>query len=173
MILSKLLHKIPVLETFGNLDSEVSELVFDSRKVTEGSLYVAIKGTVSDGHTYINSAVEKGAKTIVCEVLPENLAEGINFIQVKNSSKTLGKLASNFYGNPSENLKLIGITGTNGKTTASTLLFDIFKNLGYQSALISTVEYRIGDEIIPSTHTTPDVIRLNQMLAKAVEKSNE
>ena len=116
MILSKLLHKIPVLETFGNLDSEVSELVFDSRKVTEGSLYVAIKGTVSDGHTYINSAVEKGAKTIVCEVLPEDLAEGINFIQVKNSSKTLGKLASNFYGNPSENLKLIGITGTNGKT---------------------------------------------------------
>ena len=90
MILNKLLHKIPVLETFGNLDSEVSELVFDSRKVTEGSLYVAIKGTVSDGHSYINSAIEKGAKTIVCEVLPEHLAEGINFIQVKNSSKTLG-----------------------------------------------------------------------------------
>ena len=95
-------------------------------------MYVAIKGTVSDGHSYINSAIEKGAKTIVCEVLPENLSEGINFIQVKNSSKTLGKLASNFYGNPSENLKLIGVTGTNGKTTVTTLLFDIFKNLGYR-----------------------------------------
>ena len=176
MILSELLHKIPVLETSGILalsEVEVSEIVFDSRKVTEGSLYVAVKGTVSDGHSYISSAIEKGAKTIVCEVLPENLVNGINYIQVKNSSKTLGKLAANFYGNPSENLKLIGITGTNGKTTASTLLFDIFKNLGYQSALISTVEYRIGDEIIPSTHTTPDVIRLNQMLAKAVENGCE
>ena len=130
MILSELLHKIPVLETSGILalsEVEVSEIVFDSRKVTEGSLYVAVKGTVSDGHSYISSAIEKGAKTIVCEVLPENLIDGINYIQVKNSSKTLGKLAANFYGNPSENLKLIGITGTNGKTTASTLLFDIFK----------------------------------------------
>ena len=169
MILSELLHKIPVLETFGNLHSEVSEIVFDSRKATEGSLYVAIKGTVSDGHTYIDSAIEKGAKAIICEVLPRNLAKDITYVQVKNSSKALGKIAANYFGNPSEKLKLIGITGTNGKTTASTLLFDIFKNLGYQTALISTVEYRIGDEVIPSTHTTPDVIRLNQMLAKAVD----
>ena len=104
MILSELLHKIPVLETFGNLNSEVTEIVFDSRKVTEGSLYVAVKGTVSDGHSYISSAIEKGAKTIVCEVFPENLINEINYILVKNSSKTLGKLAANFFGNPSENL---------------------------------------------------------------------
>lgn len=169
MILSELLHKIPVLETFGNLHTEVSEIVLDSRKATAGSLYVAIKGTVSDGHTYIDSAIEKGAKAIICEVLPRNLAKDITYVQVKNSSKALGKIAANFFGNPSEKLKLVGITGTNGKTTASTLLFDIFKNLGYQTALISTVEYRIGDEVIPSTHTTPDVIRLNQMLAKAVD----
>ena len=171
--LEKLIQRVPTLETFGSLNSEVLEIVFDSRKATEGSLYAAIKGSVSDGHSFINSAIEKGAKTIVCEVLPEKMDENITYIQVKNSSKTLGQLASNFYGNPSEKLKLIGITGTNGKTTVSTLLFDIFKNLGYQTALISTVEYRIGDEVIPSTHTTPDVIRLNQMLAKAVETGCE
>ncbi|WP_297984002.1 UDP-N-acetylmuramoyl-L-alanyl-D-glutamate--2,6-diaminopimelate ligase [uncultured Chryseobacterium sp.] len=169
MQLQELLNRIPVLETYGNQNREVSEIVFDSRKAVENSLYVAVKGTVSDGHSFINSSVEKGATVIVCEDLPETLNENITYIKVKDSSKTLGQLASNFYGNPSEKLDLIGITGTNGKTSTTTLLFDIFKNLGFQSALISTVEYRIGDEVIPSTHTTPDVIRLNQMLAKAVE----
>ena len=169
MILKDLLQRIQVLETIGTLEGEVSELVFDSRKVVENSLYVALKGTISDGHSYINQSIEKGAKTIVCEELPSEINEEVTYLKVENSSKTLGHLASNFYGNPSEKLNLIGVTGTNGKTTVTTLLFDIFKNLGYQSALISTVEYRIGDEIIPSTHTTPDVIRLNQMLAKAVE----
>lgn len=170
MVLSNLLHKIPVLETFGNLNSEVTEIVFDSRKATEGSLYVAIKGTLSDGHNYISSAIEKGAKTILCEVLPQNLIANVQYIKVKNSSKTLGKLAAAFHENPSEKLKLVGITGTNGKTTACTLLFDLFKNLGHKCALISTVEYRIGEESYPSTHTTPDVIRINQILAKAVEE---
>lgn len=169
MQLQELLKRIPVLETHGNQNREVSEIVFDSRKVVENSLYAAVKGTVSDGHSFINSSVEKGATVIVCEDLPETLNENITYIKVKDSSKTLGQLASNFYGNPSEKLDLIGITGTNGKTSTTTLLFDIFKNLGFQSALISTVEYRIGDEVIPSTHTTPDVIRLNQILAKAVE----
>ena len=139
----------------------------------ENSLYVAVKGTVSDGHSFINAAIDKGAKAIVCEVLPENSKADITYIQVKDASKTLGQLASNFYGNPSEKLNLIGITGTNGKTSVTTLLFDIFKNLGFKSALISTVEYRIADEIIPSTHTTPDIVRLNQMLAKAVEMGCE
>ncbi len=171
MQLQELLKRIPVLETHGNQNREVSEIVFDSRKVVENSLYAAVKGTVSDGHSFINSSVEKGATVIVCEDLPETLNENITYIKVKDSSKTLGQLASNFYGNPSEKLDLIGITGTNGKTSTTTLLFDIFKNLGFQSALISTVEYRIGDEVIPSTHTTPDVIRLNQILAKAVEMS--
>ena len=150
-------------------DFGISEIVFDSRKAVENSLYVAVKGTVSDGHSFIHSAIEKGAAAIVCEDLPNHIEENLTYIKVKNSSKTLGQLASNFYGNPSEKLELIGITGTNGKTSAATLLFDVFKNLGLKSALISTVEYRIGEDMIPSTHTTPDVIRLNQMLAKAVE----
>lgn len=169
MNLEALLNRIPVLEMSGNKTRDISEIVFDSRKAVEGSLYVAVKGTVSDGHSFINSAVEKGANTIVCENLPETLDQKITYIKVKDASLTLGQLASNFYGNPSQKLNLIGITGTNGKTSATTLLFDIFENLGFKSALISTVEYRIADEIIPSTHTTPDVIRLNQMLAKAVE----
>ncbi|MCP2037187.1 UDP-N-acetylmuramoyl-L-alanyl-D-glutamate--2,6-diaminopimelate ligase [Chryseobacterium sp. HSC-36S06] len=173
MILEVLLNRIPVLEISGSKTLEISEIVFDSRKAVENSLYVAVKGTVSDGHSFINATIEKGAKAIVCEVLPENSNADITYIQVKDASKTLGQLASNFYGNPSEKLNLIGITGTNGKTSVTTLLFDIFKNLGFKSALISTVEYRIADEIIPSTHTTPDIVRLNQMLAKAVEMGCE
>ena len=173
MNLETLLNRIPVLEITGNKNPEVSEIVFDSRKAVENLLYVAIKGTVSDGHSFINAAIEKGAKIVVCEDLPETLNNEITFIKVKDSSKVLGQLASNFYGNPSEKLNLIGITGTNGKTSATTLLFDIFKNLGFQSALISTVEYRIADEIIPSTHTTPDVLTLNKILAKAVETGCE
>lgn len=173
MNLETLLNRIPVLEITGKQNPEVSEIVFDSRKAVENSLYVAIKGTVSDGHSFINPAIEKGAKIVVCEDLPETLNNEITFIKVKDSSKVLGQLASNFYGNPSEKLNLIGITGTNGKTSATTLLFDIFKNLGFQSALISTVEYRIADEIFPSTHTTPDVLTLNKILAKAVETGCE
>jgi UDP-N-acetylmuramoyl-L-alanyl-D-glutamate--2,6-diaminopimelate ligase len=169
MNLEIVLQRIPVLETIGNLEKKVSEIVFDSRKAVEGSLYVALRGTVADGHSFINSAIEKGAKVIVCEVLPAEIITEVTYLRVADSSKALGHLASNFYGNPSKKLKLIGVTGTNGKTTVTTLLYDIFRNLGHQSALISTVEYRIGDEIIPSTHTTPDVIRLNQLLAKAVE----
>ena len=173
MNLETLLNRIPVLEITGKQNPEVSEIVFDSRKAVENSLYVAIKGTVSDGHSFINAAIEKGTKIVVCEDLPESLNNEITFIKVKDSSKVLGQLASNFYGNPSEKLNLIGITGTNGKTSATTLLFDIFKNLGFQSALISTVEYRIADEIFPSTHTTPDVLTLNKILAKAVETGCE
>ena len=173
MNLEALLNRIPVLEISGRKNPEISEIVFDSRKAVEDSLYVAVRGTVSDGHSFIDAAIAKGAIAIVCEVLPENLYPEITYIQVKDASKTLGQLASNFYGNPSEKLSLIGITGTNGKTSVTTLLFDIFKNLGFKSALISTVEYRIADEITPSTHTTPDVVRLNQLLAKAVEMSCE
>lgn len=158
MNLTALLNRIPVLETVGEISREVSEIFFDSRKAVAGSLYAALRGTVSDGHDYISSAIEKGAEVIVCEEIPAEKKENVTYIKVKDSSKTLGQIASNFYGNPSEKLDLIGITGTNGKTSTSTLLFDIFKNLGFKSALISTVEYRIADEVIPSTHTTPDVI---------------
>lgn len=170
MQLNELLKRIPVLEIHGNDTREVSELVFDSRKVIENSLYIAMRGTVVDGHSFIASSVEKGATAIVCEKFPENLVENITYVKVKDSSKTLGQLASNFYGNPSEKLKLIGVTGTNGKTSVSTLLFDVFKNLGYDSALLSTVEIRIGDQVLPATHTTPDVITINKILAQAVEE---
>lgn len=173
MIITELLKRIPVLEIHGKDTREVSELVFDSRKVTEGSLYVAVRGTVADGHSYIASSVEKGAKAIVCEEFPAIMDESVTYIKVKDSSKALGHLASNFYGNPSQKLKLIGVTGTNGKTSVSTLLFDVFKNLGYDSALLSTVEIRIGEKIIPATHTTPDVITINKILAQAVEEGCE
>lgn len=170
MILSDILNGVDVLDILGNKEIEISEIVFDSRKAVENSLYIAIKGTLVDGHQYIPSAIEKGAKAIVCEVFPEQKEEGITYIKVENSSKVLALLASNFYGNPSEKLTLVGITGTNGKTSVSTLLFDIFKKMGYSSVLISTVEYRIGDEVFPSTHTTPDIITLNKILSKAVEQ---
>ncbi|MCI3937579.1 UDP-N-acetylmuramoyl-L-alanyl-D-glutamate--2,6-diaminopimelate ligase [Chryseobacterium aahli] len=173
MQLVELLNRIPVLEIHGENNREVSEMVFDSRKVSENSLYIALRGTVVDGHSFIASSIEKGAKIIVCEELPENLDEDITYVKVKDASKTLGHLASNFYGNPSEKLKLIGVTGTNGKTSVSTLLFDVFKNLGYDSALLSTVEIRIGEKIIPATHTTPDVITINKILAQAVEEGCE
>ncbi|WP_343660676.1 UDP-N-acetylmuramoyl-L-alanyl-D-glutamate--2,6-diaminopimelate ligase [Chryseobacterium sp.] len=173
MIITELVNRIPVLEIHGDNSREVTELVIDSRKVTEGSLYVAMRGTVVDGHSFIASAIEKGAAAVVCEELPQTLAENVTYILVKDSSKALGHLASNFYGNPSQKLKLIGVTGTNGKTSVSTLLFDVFKNLGYPAALLSTVEIRIGEEIIPATHTTPDVITINRILAEAVEKGCE
>ncbi|SFI26455.1 UDP-N-acetylmuramoyl-L-alanyl-D-glutamate--2,6-diaminopimelate ligase [Halpernia frigidisoli] len=169
MKLKELLNRIPTLEIHGEINREVSEIVFDSRKAFKASLYVAVKGTISDGHDFINSAIEKGSSVIVCENFPNDFKENCTYIKVENASKTLGKLAANFYGNPSEKLKLIGVTGTNGKTSVCTLLFDVFKILGYSSALISTVEYRIGDEIIPSTHTTPDVLTINKILAKALE----
>ena len=173
MNLTELLNRIPTLETHGNTNREVSEIVFDSRKASPNSLYVALKGTISDGHSFINSAIEKGSTTIIVEEIPQSVDEKITYIKVKDSSKTLGQLASNFYGNPSEKLDLIGITGTNGKTSVTTLLFDVFKNLGFKSALISTVEYRIDDEVFPSTHTTPDVLTLNKMLSEAIEKGCE
>lgn len=170
---SEVFNRIPTLETHGTLETEISGIVFDSRKVTAGALYIAVKGVVTDGHAFIANAVDKGASVVVCEIFPEQLKENITYIKVKNSAKTLGQLASNFYGNPSENLQLIGITGTNGKTSVATLLYGIFKELGLRSALISTVEYRIGDEIIPATHTTPDIITINKLLAKALEEGCE
>lgn len=170
---SEVFNRIPTLETHGTLETEISGIVFDSRKVSAGALYIAVKGVVTDGHAFIANAVDKGASVVVCEIFPEQLKENITYIKVKNSAKTLGQLASNFYGNPSENLQLIGITGTNGKTSVATLLYGIFKELGLRSALISTVEYRIGAEIIPATHTTPDIITINKLLAKALEEGCE
>lgn len=173
MQLIDLLNRISCINIQGETHVDVSEIVFDSRKAVDNSLYVAIKGSVSDGHDCIDAALKNGARVIVCEEMPEHTNAYVTYLHVKDSSKVLGHLASNFYGNPSRQLQLVGVTGTNGKTSTATLLFDIFKNLGYPSALLSTVEIRMVDEVIPATHTTPDIITINKILAEAVAKGCE
>lgn len=173
MTLDQLILQVPYLEIVGKTDREITALVSDSRQTGPATLYVAVQGTLADGHDYINAAADKGAEAIVCEKLPGEINADVTYILVQDSARTLGKLAANFYGNPSEKLSLIGITGTNGKTSVTTMLFDIFKNLGFKSVLISTVEYRIADKILPSTHTTPDVITLNKLLSQAVDAGCE
>lgn len=170
MKLDELLNNVAVLGQTGPTNPELTTLQSDSRKVTAGTLYVATRGTTTDGHDYIDAAVQNGASAVVCERMPENLSAQVTYIKVADTAAALGQMARNFFGDPSSKLKLIGITGTNGKTTCATLLYDIFTKLGYSCALISTVEYRIAGEIIPSTHTTPHVLRLNELLAQAVNK---
>lgn len=163
-ILKDILYKVSITSTYGNMDVEVKGIAFDSRKVATGYLFVAVAGTVSDGHTFIAKAIEKGATTIVCERLPENVEASITYIEVKKSSHALGIMAANFYDNPSAKLAVVGVTGTNGKTTVATLLYSLYNSLGYRTGLISTVENKIVDTIIPSSHTTPDPLQLNTLL---------
>jgi UDP-N-acetylmuramoyl-L-alanyl-D-glutamate--2,6-diaminopimelate ligase len=162
-----------LLKIQGSQDPEVAGLAFDSRKVEPGFVFFAISGTHNDGHQYIDVAVSKGAVAIVCEVLPVLISEGITYLQVKNSSEALGKMASNFYGQPSQKLKLVGITGTNGKTTTVTLLYRLVLSLGYKAGLISTISYRINSEELPASHTTPDQLQLNQLMKKMVDEGCE
>lgn len=150
------------------MDTEVNGITFDSRKVLPGFAFVAIAGTLSDGHNFIQKAVDSGAKVVVCERLPERVNDQVTYVTVKNSAQALGIMASNFYGNPSERLSLVGVTGTNGKTTTVTLLYQLFSALGYNAGLISTVENRIIDRPIPATHTTPDPVQLNELLKKMI-----
>ena len=150
------------------MDTEVKGLSFDSRKVLPGFVFIAVKGTLSDGHDFIQKAIESGALAVVCERLPETIDEKVAYATVKDSAQALGIMASNFYGNPSGLLKLVGVTGTNGKTTTVTLLYQLFSALGYNAGLISTVENRILDQPIPATHTTPDPIQLNALLKKMI-----
>ncbi|MCU0324743.1 MAG: UDP-N-acetylmuramoyl-L-alanyl-D-glutamate--2,6-diaminopimelate ligase [Spirosomaceae bacterium] len=170
MILSDLLYKIPLKSVAGKTDSEIKNIIFDSRKVENGSLFVAIGGTQVDGHNFIDTAIEKGASAILCEKLPEQLHESITYIQVENSARAMGFAASNFYGNPSSKLHLIGVTGTNGKTSTVTLLFGLFRRLGHRCGLLSTVQNQIEDEIIESTHTTPDSVEINRLLSEMLKK---
>lgn len=169
MRLKELLHAIPVLQVFGSLDIEVETISFDSRQVDRGTLFVAVKGVHTDGHLFLDKAIEKHVSVLVVEEMPENIDSEVTYIQVSDSSYVLGILASNFYGNPSQDLKLIGVTGTNGKTTVATLLFNLFDQLGYHVGLLSTVENRIGETIIPATHTTPDPVALNKLLRQMVD----
>ncbi|MFN3852548.1 MAG: UDP-N-acetylmuramoyl-L-alanyl-D-glutamate--2,6-diaminopimelate ligase [Spirosomataceae bacterium] len=170
MILSDLLYKIPLQSVAGKTDSEIKNIIFDSRKVENGSLFVAISGTQVDGHNFIETAIEKGATAILCEKLPEQLHESVTYIQVENSARAMGFAASNFYGNPSSKLHLIGVTGTNGKTSTVTLLFGLFRRLGHRCGLLSTVQNQIEDEIIESTHTTPDSVEINRLLSEMLKK---
>ncbi len=167
--LNDILKDIEVQEWIGPKDVTISDISFDSRQVKPDQLFAAIKGTAVDGHKFIDAAIEKGARVIVCEVLPEKQDDKITYIKVKNSSGTLGFLASNFYDNPSERIQLIGITGTNGKTTAATLLYKLFQKLGYKSGLLSTVRNYIINKAIAATHTTPDTLQINRMLKEMVD----
>ncbi|MDR0907956.1 MAG: UDP-N-acetylmuramoyl-L-alanyl-D-glutamate--2,6-diaminopimelate ligase [Rikenellaceae bacterium] len=173
MKLSEILQDVEVVRHFGARDVEIGSLTFDSRSVKAGSLFFAVKGVASDGHDYIPTAVAKGAVAVVCEQLPETLKDSVAYVQVADSHRAMGLTASAFYGHPSHRLRLVGVTGTNGKTTTATLLYELFGALGHKSGLISTVEYCIGEDVVPSTHTTPDPIRLNAMIARMVERGCE
>ncbi len=164
-----LLRNVNTKHIQGATDRTISSITYDSREVKSGSLFFAVKGTRVDGHTFIKQVIEKGAIAIVCENMPESISDSVTYIQVDDSSFASGSIASNWFNNPSQKLKLVGITGTNGKTTTVTLLFNLFMELGYHTGLVSTILNRIDDEIIPSTHTTPDAIQLNSLLNKMVD----
>ncbi len=165
-LLKNILSAIEPLKVVGSDNVEVSALFIDSRKVSAGSMFIAISGTAIDGHAFIDKAIASGATVIVCEQLPEEQLPGVTYVQVKSSNKAAGFLAAAFYGNPSSKMKVVGVTGTNGKTTTTTLLFNLFKGLGYKCGLISTVQNRIDDVIEVSTHTTPDAISVQTLLTR-------
>jgi UDP-N-acetylmuramoyl-L-alanyl-D-glutamate--2,6-diaminopimelate ligase len=168
-ILQDILYKVPLLSVNGTTDLPVKDIQIDSRKVSEGSVFVAIRGVQADGHQFIEKAVTQGAKAVVCEELPAAIQPGVTYIQVKNTHEAVAYMAHYFYGEPSRKLKLVGVTGTNGKTTIATILYKLFTELGYTSGLISTVENRIGTTVVPATHTTPDAVSLNALLHEMVE----
>jgi len=171
MKLKNILANVDIINSKGNLDLVVSDFDFDSRKIKENSLFIAIKGTLNDGHNYIQNVIDNGASCIICENFPETINTDITYIKVSNSAKACGIIASNFYNNPSSKINLIGITGTNGKTSTVTILFNLFTELGYNVGLISTVENKINDRIIESTHTTPDQKSLNLLLSEMYSNS--
>ncbi|MBO5974778.1 MAG: UDP-N-acetylmuramoyl-L-alanyl-D-glutamate--2,6-diaminopimelate ligase [Paludibacteraceae bacterium] len=172
MNLSEILNGRNVLNNTST-DVEVKNVCFYSRKVTKGDVFVATRGTAVDGHDFIAKAVEQGTLAVVCEELPENLSKDVTYVQVADSADALGVMASNFYENPSQNLTLVGVTGTNGKTTIATLLYQLFRAMGYKVGLLSTVCNYINDEAVESTHTTPDALALNALLARMVDAGCE
>jgi len=169
-ILQDILYKVHIRSVQGNLGVQVTDLQIDSRKVAAGSCFIAIKGTAQDGHNYIEAAVMKGATSIVAEQLPAVLAEGITYILVENSAVAAGYMSDNFYGSPSSKMKVVGVTGTNGKTTIATLLFKLFSGLGYKCGLFSTVQNQIADTVLSATHTTPDAISINALMRQMLDE---
>ncbi len=169
MKLSELVSRLKLLDVQGSLDREIEGIDIDSRHVKAGHLFIAVKGTVTDGHKFIPKAVEQGAAAVLCEDMPEERAEGVTYVRVADTEQVTGEVATSFYGRPSEKLKLIGVTGTNGKTTIATTLYNIFRRLGYKAGLLSTVCNYVDGEAIPTEHTTPDPVTLNQLLAQMAE----
>ena len=170
MILKDILYKTPIEAVKGSTEATINKIEFDSRKVGQGDVFVAISGTLSNGHDYIDRAISLGAYAIICEELPEIIDDAVTYVQVKSSSAAMAFMAANYYGNPSRNLKLVGITGTNGKTTIATLLYQLFKNAGYKAGLISTVKIMADDKEYPATHTTPDSLTINKYLKEMEEE---
>ena len=168
-LLKDILYRTGMEEVSGPMNLAVENIHMDSRQVTAFSLFVAVKGVQVDGHEYIGTAIEKGALAVVCEVLPDERKPGVTYVRVKDTSEALGQIASNFYDNPSSRLKLIGVTGTNGKTTTVSLLYKLFVNLGYKCGLISTVVNRIGHKSLDATHTTPDAISLQKLFREMLD----
>jgi UDP-N-acetylmuramoyl-L-alanyl-D-glutamate--2,6-diaminopimelate ligase len=162
--LKDILYKVTLNAVVGSTFIDINEIHFDSRNIKNNDVFVAIKGTHVDGHDFINKALEKGAIAIICETIPDNLQNGITYIEVDNAAKALAYMASNFYGIPSENLKLVGVTGTNGKTTVATLLYQLFKKAGFKVGLLSTVKVMVDSKEYKATHTTPDSLSINKYL---------
>lgn len=152
------------------MDTDITALTMDSRRVAPGCLFIAVRGTVTDGHQFISKAIELGASAILCEEIPADAPEQVAFVQVADSARAMGLAAANFYGHPSKKVRLVGVTGTNGKTSVATLLFRLFRSLGYRCGLLSTVQNQIDDAVIPATHTTPDSITTNQLLIQMLER---
>lgn len=169
MQLKDVFYKIPLLATSGSMTTDITSLTMDSRRAGPGSLFVAVRGTVTDGHSFIDTAVGQGAVAVLCEELPANPVAGVSYVQVQNSARALGFVAAAFYNQPSQQMKLVGVTGTNGKTSVATLLFRLFRGLGYRCGLLSTVQNQIDDQVIAATHTTPDAITTNQLLTQMLE----
>ena len=169
-MLNDILYKVRIRSVHGTTGMEVSSLSIDSRKVKPGGCFIAIKGIAADGHAYIDTAIDNGATAIVAETIPSQTREGITYIRVEDSHEAAGQIAHNFYGGPSLKTKLVGVTGTNGKTTIATLLWKLFTGLGYKCGLLSTVQNQIGEKVITATHTTPDAISVNELLDQMVKE---
>jgi UDP-N-acetylmuramoyl-L-alanyl-D-glutamate--2,6-diaminopimelate ligase len=169
-LLKDILYKTGIEEVVGNTHLAVEKICFDSRLADKMSAFIAIRGTQTDGHLYINKALDQGCRIVVCEDLPDEIRENVTYVKVANTQTALGVIASNFYDNPSEKIELVGVTGTNGKTTVVTLLYQLFKSLGFKVGLLSTVVNRIGNRELKATHTTPDPIQLNALLGEMVNE---
>ena len=169
IILKEIIYKVAIEAVKGSTDIAINKMDFDSRNIVDNDVFVAIRGTISNGHDYIGKAIELGAIAIVCDTLPENLVDGITYVQVKDTNKALAYMAANYYGNPSEKLKLVGITGTNGKTTIASLLYQLYKKAGFKVGLLCTVKIMIDDVEYKATHTTPDSITINHYLNEMVD----